>query len=41
MSPFLFNFNFLNNKKIYQNTKKMQKKDFQKINFQKKVVQVY
>ena len=36
MSPFLFNFYFLNNKKIYQKQKKIQKKYFSKNNFQKK-----
>ena len=28
MSPFLFNFNFLNNKKIYKKLKKIKKKYF-------------
>ena len=38
MSPFLFNFNFLNKKKIYQKQQKIQKKYFQTNNFQKNVV---
>ena len=38
MSPFLFNLNFLNNKKIYQKQKKIQKNNFQPNNFQKKIV---
>ena len=38
MSPFLFNFNFLINKKIYKKQNKISKKYFQKNNFQKKVV---
>ena len=37
MSPFLFNFNFLNNKKLYQKQKKIKKIKINKtINFQKK-----
>ena len=35
MSPFLFNFNFLNNKKIYKKQTKNQKKYLKNINFQK------
>ena len=38
MSPFVFNFNFFNNKKIYQKQKKIKKKYFQKNIFPKKVV---
>ena len=38
MSPFLFNFNFLNNKKIYQKQNKIKYKYFQKNNFQQKVI---
>ena len=38
MSPFLFNSNFFNNKKIYQKQNKIKKKYFPKNNFQKKVV---
>ena len=38
MSPFLFNLNFWNNKKIYQKPKKNLKKYFQKHNLKKKVV---
>ena len=38
MSPFLFNFNFLNNKKIYQKQQQNLKKYLKKNNFQKNVV---
>ena len=38
MSPFLFTFNFLNNKKIYKKENKNKKIYFQTNNFQKKVV---
>ena len=38
MSPFLFNFNFFNNKKIYQKQNKIQKKIFSKIKKKKIVV---
>ena len=40
MSPFLFNFNVLNNKQIYQKQKKINKNIFKKIIFKKKVVPV-
>ena len=36
MSPFLFNFIFLKNKKIYKKENKIKKKKFQKIIFKKK-----